>query len=140
MKITHIITIGLFASLTGCSSADSPKSPSTSDTIVSQKTEESAMPLAVQENTPPSDYLAGKELIEKSDCLSCHHQTKKVVGPAYVNIAIKYGGNEAEAETLADKIIAGGSGAWGDIPMTPHPGLNKSDALTMVKYILSLKK
>jgi cytochrome c len=81
----------------------------------------------------------GAELIASSDCLSCHKEKDKLVGPAYNAIAAKYPNTEANAEMLAGKIITGGSGNWGDIPMTPHPALSKSDALEMAKYILTLK-
>lgn len=82
----------------------------------------------------------GEALIAKSDCLACHSKTQKLVGPAYVNVAGKYPATEENIDHLADKIIAGGQGVWGAIPMTPHPTLSKDDAKEMVKYILSLKK
>lgn len=82
----------------------------------------------------------GEALIKKSDCLACHNETKKLVGPAYVNVAAKYPANEENIAVLADKIINGGGGVWGDIPMSPHPTVSKDDAKEMVKYILSLKK
>ncbi|MHA4894451.1 c-type cytochrome [Pedobacter sp. PWIIR3] len=82
--------------------------------------------------------LPGEALIKKSDCLACHSVKNKIVGPAYVNVAAKY--TAADIDHLADKIIAGGAGVWGDVPMSPHPAVSKSDAKEMVKYILSLKK
>lgn len=82
----------------------------------------------------------GKQLIDKSDCLGCHNETTKVVGPSYVDVAAKYPVSELNVDELADKIIRGGSGVWGDVPMTPHPNLSKEDAKEMVNYILSLKK
>jgi len=88
----------------------------------------------------PAAKMKGEALIAKSDCLACHSKTQKLVGPAYVNVAGKYPATDENIEHLADKIIAGGQGVWGAIPMTPHPGLSKDDAKEMVKYILSLKK
>lgn len=82
----------------------------------------------------------GKQLIDKSDCLGCHNETTKVVGPSYVDVAEKYPMSELNVDELADKIIRGGAGVWGDVPMTPHPDLSKEDAKEMVNYILSLKK
>ena len=82
----------------------------------------------------------GKQLIDKSDCLGCHNETTKVVGPSYVEVAEKYPMSELNVDELADKIIRGGSGVWGEVPMTPHPNLSKEDAKEMVNYILSLKK
>jgi cytochrome c len=81
----------------------------------------------------------GKNLISKSDCLACHQLKVKVVGPAYDAVAKKYPANEANINKLADKIIKGGAGAWGQIPMSPHPSIAKEDAKKMVQYILSVK-
>ncbi len=79
----------------------------------------------------------GKALIGESDCFACHKEREKLVGPAYSEVARKY--KEADIPKLAEKIIEGGSGAWGDIPMTPHTGMAKTDAEAMVRYILTLK-
>jgi len=62
------------------------------------------------------------------------------VGPAYQDVANKYTASPAVIDTLANKVIKGGSGHWGDVPMSPHPALAMDDAREMVKYILSLKK
>lgn len=88
----------------------------------------------------PKAEMAGEGLIKQSDCLACHNATKKIVGPAYSSVAAKYEANDANIEALADKIINGGSGVWGAVPMSPHPAVSKADAKEMVKYILSLKK
>ncbi len=79
----------------------------------------------------------GGQLIAKSDCLSCHKEHEKLVGPAYADVAKKY--TSADVDKLADKVIKGGSGSWGDVPMTPHPSLSVDDAKEMVKYILTVK-
>jgi cytochrome c len=88
----------------------------------------------------PADNGAGEQLIAKADCIACHNKDTKIVGPAYVDIAAKYPLNEDNVNHLADKVIAGGTGVWGEVPMTPHASLSKDDAKTMVRYILSLKK
>lgn len=82
----------------------------------------------------------GEALIKKSDCLACHNAKVKIVGPAYADVAAKYPATAENIDKLADKIIAGGAGAWGEVPMSPHPAVSKGDAKEMVKYILSLKK
>lgn len=83
----------------------------------------------------------GAQLIAKSDCSTCHKEQDKVVGPAFADVAAKYkSGGDAIVDTLASKIINGGSGNWGTTPMAGHPSLSKDDAKTMVKYILSIKK
>ncbi|MFD1467087.1 c-type cytochrome [Hymenobacter caeli] len=81
----------------------------------------------------------GAKLMAASDCVGCHKEREKLVGPAYVAIAQKYPATEANVAMLAGKIISGGKGHWGEIPMTPHPGLSVGDAKEMTKYILSLK-
>lgn len=82
--------------------------------------------------------LKGKALMDKSDCNACHSVDNKIVGPAFKEIAKKYKSDKTAVTKLSDKIIKGGAGAWGDIPMAPHPQISKADATEMVKYILSL--
>ncbi len=81
----------------------------------------------------------GAQLMAASDCGSCHKQDEKVLGPAYTAIAQKYPATSVNIAMLGHKIITGGKGHWGDIPMTPHPGLALVDTKEMAKYILSLK-
>ena len=96
--------------------------------------------------TAPSESItalqvsAGEKLINKSDCIGCHNKVNKIIGPAYVDIAKKYPATEKNINYLADKIIKGGTGVWGQMPMTAHASLKPADAKLMVKYILSLKK
>ncbi len=80
----------------------------------------------------------GLKLIEGTDCLTCHKIDSKLIGPSYQEVAAKY--TDTDLDMLAQKIIEGGKGNWGEIPMTPHAGLTKENAKLMVKYILSLKK
>ena len=80
----------------------------------------------------------GKQLIEGSDCKTCHNETKKTIGPAYLSVAEKYETSKGTISELADKVIKGGKGVWGEVLMTPHPDLQKADAERMVTYILSL--
>jgi cytochrome c len=88
----------------------------------------------------------GLELIGASDCTTCHrlHQADKSgasIGPAYDQVANKYSpAADTTVTRLVNKIISGGSGVWGTIPMTPHAALNTDDVKTMVNYILALKK
>ncbi|MGY3052907.1 cytochrome c [Pedobacter sp. UYEF25] len=88
----------------------------------------------------PAQIAAGGKLLAKSDCLACHNEQTKIVGPAYVMVAEKYKPNEANINYLVGKVINGGSGVWGAIPMSPHPTLAKADVKLMVQYILALKK
>jgi cytochrome c len=86
------------------------------------------------------DYSKGLALVAGSDCLTCHKVAEKNIGPAYQEVAAKYENTDENIAMLAGKIIKGGSGNWGAIPMTPHPNLSQDDAEAMVKYILLLKK
>ncbi len=86
------------------------------------------------------DYQKGLELIGKSDCLTCHKVKDKLIGPAYAEVAAKYENTEDNIKMLAGKIIKGGKGVWGEVPMTPHPQISEADAEQMVKYIFLLKK
>lgn len=81
--------------------------------------------------------MKGLSLIESSDCKSCHTPDKKSVGPSYADISKKYAGDSKAAELLSKKVISGGAGVWGQVPMSAHPQLSETDALEMVKYILS---
>lgn len=82
----------------------------------------------------------GEKLIAKSDCIGCHKLDKKLIGPSYLDIAKKYASNDKNVAYLSGKIIKGGSGVWGSIPMSAHASLKKNEANSMAKYILSLKK
>ena len=86
-----------------------------------------------------ADIENGLKLVANSDCLTCHKINEKVIGPAYKEVAKKYASTPANIKMLAGKIIKGGSGNWGGIPMTAHASLSQSDAELMVKYVLSLK-
>jgi cytochrome c len=85
------------------------------------------------------DSASGQVAVLKSDCLSCHHQTERLVAPSFQQIAGKYPVTKANIELLSLKIQKGGSGNWGTLPMTPHPGLSTIAAGSMVKYILLTK-
>jgi cytochrome c len=92
-----------------------------------------------KDDAQPADMLAqGAALIETSDCKTCHNEKVKTVGPAYIEIANKYAFTEASVKMLAEKVIAGGAGNWGAVPMSPHPDLMEQDAAKMVSYVLSL--
>ena len=80
----------------------------------------------------------GLKLMQASDCKACHSIDKKSIGPAYRDVSLKYKGKAGAMENLTKKVISGGTGVWGDVPMAPHPQLTAADASEMVKYILSL--
>lgn len=80
----------------------------------------------------------GAQLIDRSDCHSCHNEEVWTVGPPYIAVARKYNDSDESINLLAGKIKNGGSGIWGNAMMTPHPGVSDSDLKEMVRYILSL--
>jgi cytochrome c len=80
----------------------------------------------------------GMKMIQSLDCKACHSEYKKSIGPAFYQVSVKYKGDKSALEKLTNKIISGGKGVWGDVPMAPHPTLSKEDASEIVKYILSL--
>jgi cytochrome c len=82
----------------------------------------------------------GKNLIDGSDCKSCHQLDKTSIGPSYTAVAERYPRNDTNMSYLADKILNGGSGVWGDHGMSAHPELSESDARRMVDYILSINE
>ncbi|MBC5774831.1 c-type cytochrome [Pontibacter sp. KCTC 32443] len=119
-----------------------------SDAAVNDLTDSVAAPAATTTTATASaasaegkkTYELGASLISKSDCLTCHKDDQKVVGPAYTEVADKYEFNDKNVDYLAQKIIKGGAGVWGQIPMPPHPDLKPEDAKEMARYVLSLKK
>ncbi len=83
------------------------------------------------------DFIKGLELAAASDCGTCHKVEERLVGPGYREIAAKYSSqSDSVLPYLASKIIKGGSGVWGQVPMAPHPGISGEDAVAMAKYIL----
>ena len=97
-----------------------------------------AVVLSQKQNKGSLKYLKGQQLIATLDCKSCHSLDRSSVGPAYFAIAERYAGKEGVVASISDKIIQGGSGAWGERAMIPHPALSKNDAAEIVNYILSL--
>ncbi|MEO6454317.1 MAG: ThuA domain-containing protein, partial [Ginsengibacter sp.] len=83
------------------------------------------------------DYNLGKTLMASSDCKACHQMDAKSVGPSFVQVAKKYSGDKNAMGYLANKIITGGNGVWGEHAMNAHPQLPKEDASEIVKYVLS---
>ncbi len=96
---------------------------------------------AEQSATPSggADAIAqGEALVKASDCKTCHHATDKIIGPSHTDVAKKYDFTEANVKLLASKIISGGAGVWGEIPMTAHADLPQDQAEKMARYVLSL--
>ena len=85
-----------------------------------------------------ASYAVGRNLIESSDCKSCHQYTTKSIGPSYQAVADKYSNTPENMAYLVKKIKEGGSGVWGDHGMSAHPDLSEVNAKRMTDYIFSL--
>ena len=86
-----------------------------------------------------SPALASEELAKKHACFACHATDKKMVGPAYKDVAAKYRADKDAAKKLAAKVKNGSQGVWGTIPMPPNSAVPDADINTLVKWILSQK-
>ena len=81
----------------------------------------------------------GEEIAKANACLACHSVDKKIMGPAYKEVAAKYKGDKEAKTKLFDKIKKGGSGVWGAIPMPPNPTIKDADLKTVIDWILAAK-
>ena len=88
--------------------------------------------------TLSSPVFANAELAQKKNCMACHAVDKKLVGPAFKDIAAKYAGQKDAVAKLSEKVIKGGSGAWGQIPM-PANAVTPDEAKTLVTWVLAQK-
>lgn len=83
--------------------------------------------------------MANPELAQKKACLACHSIDKKVVGPAYKDVAAKYRGQKGADAKLAEKILKGGKGVWGEMAMPANPQVSPAEAKQLADWVLSLK-
>lgn len=86
----------------------------------------------------PAMADTGADLAKKNNCMSCHGVDKKIIGPAFKDVAKKYKGNAEAVAQLSKKVKDGGSGVWGPIPMSPNKTISDADIKVMVEYVLSL--
>jgi cytochrome c5 len=99
-----------------------------------------AAPAAPTKPGAPLDMASAQALMRKSACDACHAVDKKIVGPAYMDVAAKYKGDAGANAKLAQKVRAGGAGVWGPVPMPPNPQVPDDDIKALVSWILALKK
>jgi cytochrome c len=95
--------------------------------------------LAVALTAAPAFAADELALAQKSACTACHAVDKKLVGPAYKDVAAKYKGDPSAQAKLEEKVKKGGSGVWGQVPMPPNSNVKDEDVKTLVKWVLSLK-
>jgi cytochrome c len=95
-----------------------------------------AMTAALTVATPA---FADQALATSKNCMACHALDKKLVGPAYKDVAAKYAGDKAAVDKLAAKIMKGGSGVWGPVPMPANAQVNDAEAKKLAAWVMSLK-
>lgn len=129
MKRIIVVSFALFA-LMACGGNDSKDKKDAKAENTSSGSDLSSNP----------DYQKGLELVSNNNCPTCHKVDEALTGPPFKDIANKYAnGGDSAIAYLSNKIINGGSGVWGQVPMTPHPELKPEQATAIVKYILLLK-
>ncbi len=142
-----ILILSLCAVIAACNSKSDKNGSSDSTAAANQSAKaqnSNADTNSTKTGTEPAGTTSvnanGAKLMAAADCMSCHKEQVKLVGPAFKEIANKYkAANDAMIDTLANKVIKGGKGNWGEVPMTPHPTIAVADAKEMVKYILTVK-
>lgn len=83
--------------------------------------------------------FASQDLAQKKNCMACHALDKKLVGPAYKEVAAKYAGQKDAVDKLAQKVIKGGTGVYGPVPMPPNPQVSEAEAKQLVQWIMTVK-
>jgi cytochrome c len=83
--------------------------------------------------------FASQDLAQKKNCMACHALDKKLVGPAYKDVAAKYAGQKDAVDKLAQKVIKGGTGVWGAVPMPANAQVNEAEAKQLVQWIMTVK-
>lgn len=95
-----------------------------------------AMAVALTATAPA---FADQALATAKNCMACHAVDKKLVGPSYKDVAAKYASDKAAVDKLAAKIIKGGSGVWGPVPMPANAQVNDAEAKKLAAWIVSIK-
>jgi cytochrome c len=142
MKITKNLTFALIAvaGFTFACGGGEKSTEATSEVPQVEAPAPAAPEMSLEEKHQDDPvYIKGLAKLKESDCTSCHNVERKIVGPAYKDVAAKYENTEENVTMLAQKVINGTVGVWGEIPMAPHPSLSQEDAKDMVRYVLLLR-
>jgi len=83
--------------------------------------------------------FAQADLAQKKNCMACHAIDKKLVGPSYKDVAAKYAGQKDAVDKLAVKVVKGGAGVWGAVPMPANPQVTEAEAKQLVQWIMTIK-
>jgi cytochrome c len=119
-----------------------PSTAAPANVAPAAKVEPAPAPAAVKPEAKPVAVLSeadGLALAKKNGCLVCHAIDKKVVGPAWKDVAAKYRGDTGAEARLMAKIAKGGSGVWGSMAMPANPKISEADRQALAKFVLSLK-
>lgn len=84
-----------------------------------------------------SAAFASAELAKSKNCVACHSVERKMIGPPYKAMAERYGQDQSAINVLSEKIVKGGGGNWGQLPMPPQPNVSPDEAEALAKWILS---
>lgn len=98
-----------------------------------------ALSLAAVAALSSAPALASADLAQKKNCMACHAMDKKLIGPSYKDVAAKYSGQKDASDKLAQKILKGGAGAWGAVPMPANPQVSEAEAKTLAAWVLAAK-
>ncbi|MDB5820085.1 MAG: cytochrome [Rhizobacter sp.] len=79
------------------------------------------------------------DLAQKKNCMACHAIDKKLVGPSYKDVSAKYAGQGDAVDRLAQKVLKGGAGVWGPVPMPANTQVSEAEAKQLVTWILTIK-
>lgn len=99
----------------------------------------SSLPIALVLACSSGVALANAELAKTKNCTACHAVDKKLIGPAYKDVAAKYASDKGALAKLVKKVREGGVGVWGQIPMPANPQVSAAEAETLVKWVLNQK-
>jgi cytochrome c len=83
--------------------------------------------------------FAQADLAQKKNCMSCHAVDKKVLGPSYKDVAAKYAGQKDAVDKLTQKVLKGGAGVWGAVPMPANTQVSEAEAKQLVQWVLTQK-
>ncbi|UUX96926.1 c-type cytochrome [Aquabacterium sp. J223] len=83
--------------------------------------------------------LASAELAQQKNCMACHAVDKKLVGPSYKDVAAKYAKDKTAVDKLSEKIVKGGAGVWGPVPMPPNPQVSAAEAKQLAQWVMTVK-
>jgi len=119
--------------------AEEPAPAALAPAVVAPAAKAEPAPTAETKPEPAVSEAEATQLAKKNNCFACHAIDKKVIGPAFRDVAAKYRGDSGAEARLSDKIAKGGSGVWGVMVMPPSPQVSETDRRILAKFVLSLK-